>query len=195
MQGSAAACMVRLTEDCASEMTEMRAVAAGHDAGVVGFAAQIEIGGRGGQADAAARAAGYRTGFRPGWRDRGKHPKRVAGAREAHRDRGVARADPPRNVQQAGLDFINGAAGGRQYIGLGGLGARQHLRWRGIQRDLLARAEAGEIDDADGVSVPVGDEAVAKEALGFGSGAAPRRQRRRAAARAARSGDGSLLLF
>ena len=86
-------------------------------------------------------------------------------------DRGVARADPPRDRQQAGLDFVNRAGCRRQDIGLGGLRARQHLRRCGIERDLLPRAKAGEIDDADGVSVPIGDEAVAEEALRLRSGA------------------------
>src|ERR1019366_3437976 len=47
----------------------------------------------------------------------------------------------------------------------------EHLGRCGVEGDLAAGAEAGEIDDADGAGVLVGDEAVSEEALGFGPGA------------------------
>src|ERR1019366_2320445 len=46
----------------------------------------------------------------------------------------------------------------------------EHLGRCGVEGDLAAGAEAGEIDDADGAGVLVGDEAVSEEALGFGPG-------------------------
>ena len=100
-----------------------------------------------------------------------QHPERVAGAREAHRDGGVTGADTARNGEEPGLDLVNGSVGGRQDVRFGGFGASEHLRRCGVEWDLLAGAEAGEVDDADGVSVPIGNEAISEEALGFGFGA------------------------
>ena len=74
-------------------------------------------------------------------------------------------------VSEAGLDLVDGSVGGRQDVRFGGFGASEHLRRCGVEWDLLAGAEAGEIDDADGVSVPIGNEAVSEEALGFRFGA------------------------
>src|ERR1019366_7972961 len=146
------------------------ASAGGDDAGVIGLAAEIEIDGRGGQADATARAHIFEGDFDEAGGVAIENPECFAVAGEAHGDGGVAGADASRDGEQAGFDLVDGAVGGCQDVGTGGFRAGEHLGGSGVEGDLAAGAEAGEIDDADGAGVAVGDEAVSEEALGFGPG-------------------------
>src|ERR1019366_8973991 len=128
--------------------------AARDHAGVIGLWAEIEIDGRGGQADVTAGAHRIEGDFDQAGRVAIEDPERVAVAGEAHGDGGVPGADASRNGQQAGFNLVNGAIGGGEDVGLGGFGAGEHLGRRGVEGDLLVGAETGEIDDADGARVP-----------------------------------------
>src|ERR1035437_3401570 len=147
------------------------AIAARDDTGVIGSLAEIEIDGWGGQVDVTAGAHRIEGDFDQAGGVAIEHPERVAVAGDAHGDGGVTGTDAPRNGQQAGFDLVNGAIGGGEDVGRGGFGTGEHLGRSGVERDLPAGAETGEIDDADGASVPIGDEAVPEEALGFGPAA------------------------
>ena len=161
---------MRVTEAWASETTEIvRSLLVTTQASSVSRL-RSKSAGRRGQANVPAGAHRVEGDLHQAGRVAIQHPERVAGAREAHGDGGVAGAHAPRNGQQAGLDLVDRAIGGCQHIGLGGLRAREHLRRSGVERDLLAGAKAREIDHPDGASVPIGDEAVSEEALGLGSG-------------------------
>src|ERR1039457_4673269 len=173
IQGSAAAWMVRLTEPWERDRREMvRSLLVTTQASSVSRLRSKSAGrGGGGEADAAAGTHRIERDLDQAGGIAIEDPQRVAAAGEAHGDGGVTGADAPRNGQQAGFDLVDGAIGGGKDVGLGGFGAGEHVGRSGVEGDLLARVEAGEIDHADGASVPIGDEAVPEEALGFAPGA------------------------
>jgi len=69
--------------------------------------------------------------------------------------------------ERGGVDFVHRAVLRRQHEHHGTLGMPQDHGGGGVEVNLLADAEAAEIDDGHGAPVLVGDEAIARKARGF----------------------------
>jgi len=138
------------------------ALAAGH--GRVAVAAQVEIVGRRGQANAASGAQGIERQFHQRRGIAVQHPNRILGRRDPHARGLVAGAHAARQGKRPGVQFVDRAGVGRQHKDLGLAGVRQNHAGSGIQRDLLPQTKAVEIHDAHRPSRLVGHETVAVKA-------------------------------